>query len=52
MTKKLVKEIKQWLTDFDLATSDSGEPDQDTLDGSAYILLQKILKENITYRNN
>ena len=39
---QLIKEIRKWLADYELAT---GEVlgDEDTLDGSAYNLLNTIL---------
>lgn len=42
MNKGLIKQIEEWLKDYELAT---GEPygDADTLDGSAYILLGRVL---------
>ena len=44
LSKKSIEEIKKWLHDYELATDDAygGE---DTLDGSAYILLNRILNE-------
>lgn len=45
MKKKTLNKIIEWTKDYELATNqDYG--DEDTLDGSAYILFNQILKEN------
>lgn len=42
MNAILRNKIESWLRDYELSTD---EPDPDTIDGSAYILLQEILEE-------
>ncbi len=51
MTKNTRKDILDWLKDYELAT-DQVYGDEDTLDGSAYILFNKILREERKYGNN
>jgi len=42
MTKKLQKEIKKWIADYERLTGEC-YGDDDTLEGSAYNLLQRSL---------
>ena len=44
ISEKTIKAIKTWLHDYELAT-DTTYGDEDTLDGSAYILFNKIINE-------
>lgn len=44
MSKDTTKAIREWLKDYELAT-DTAYGDEDTLDGSAYILFNRILAE-------
>ena len=50
MTKQTIKSIKEWLHDYELAT-DEFIGDDDTLDGSAYNLFNKILREEKEYQD-
>ena len=46
MNKKLIKDIKEWLDDMkEYTVSVKSDIDEDTIEGSAYFLLSRCLKE-------